>query len=145
MRKYNVMMVDDDSFTNELASMVIRWTPYSDYFQVKEHADEALELLKKKYSADSDDFPDYILLDLKMPQIHGFDFIKEFEAIFPGKKDKTFFIVTTSSILKRDRNKALSFDSVIDYIVKPIPGDYIENLIKNGYQKKENFINNLNY
>jgi len=145
MRKCNVMMVDDDSFTNELASMVIRWTPYSKYFQVKEHADEALDLLKKKYYDDSDDFPDYILLDLKMPEIHGFDFIKEFEAIFPEKKNKTFFIVTSSSILKRDRTKALSFESVVDYIVKPIPGDYIENLIKNGFEKKETFINNLNY
>jgi response regulator RpfG family c-di-GMP phosphodiesterase len=145
MKKYNVMMVDDDTFTNELASMVIRWTPYADFFQVKEHADEALEVLKKKYYSDSKDFPDYILLDLKMPEIHGFDFIKEFEASFPEKKDKTFFIVTTSSILKKDRNKALSFDSVIDYIVKPIPGDYIENLITNGYQKKETCINNLNF
>jgi CheY-like chemotaxis protein len=144
MRKYNVMMVDDDTFTNELASMVIRWTPYSKYFQVKEHADEALDLLKKKYNADSDDFPDYILLDLKMPEIHGFDFIREFEANFPEKKDVTHFIVTTSSILKKDRNKAFSFNSVIDYIVKPIPGDYIENLIMNGYQKKESCLNNMN-
>jgi CheY-like chemotaxis protein len=139
------MMVDDDTFTNELANMIIKWTPCSGYFQVKEHADEALEVLKKMYYGGSDDFPDYILLDLKMPEIHGFDFIKEFEANFPARKDKTHFIVTTSSILKKDRNKALSFESVIDYIVKPIPGDYIENLIMNGYQKKESCINNLNY
>lgn len=144
MRVYNVMMVDDDTFTNELASMVIKWSPYEKYFRVNEHADEALNTLMELYREGSEEFPDYILLDLKMPEIHGFDFIREFEANFPERKDKTFFIITTSSILKKDRNKALSFNSVIDYIVKPIPGDYIENLIMNGYHKKESCLNNMN-
>jgi response regulator of citrate/malate metabolism len=145
MKKNNVMMVDDDTFTNELASMVIKWSSYSEYFRVIEHADTALKELMGMYLNSSENFPDYILLDLKMPEIHGFDFIREFEANFPDKKNKTHFIVTTSSILKRDRDKALSFDSVIDYIVKPIPGDYIENLIINGYCKKESSLRKINF
>lgn len=130
-------MVDDDKFTNELASMVINWSSYSSYFSVREHADEALKELRELYELKSDKFPDYILLDLKMPELHGFDFIREFESNFPERKDKTYFIVTTSSILKKDKREAFSFDCVIDYVVKPIPGDYIENLITKGYQPKK--------
>lgn len=126
-------MVDDDTFTNELASMVIKWSRYSSYFCVRERADEALQELRELYKQKSDKFPDYILLDLKMPELHGFDFIREFETSFPAKRNETHFIVTTSSILSKDKKEALSFDSVIDYIVKPIPGDYIENLIARGF------------
>jgi CheY-like chemotaxis protein len=86
MKKYNVMMVDDDTFTNELASMVINWSSYSSYFCVKEHAGEALTELRELYDTNSENFPDYILLDLKMPEIHGFDFIKEFEEQLSGQK-----------------------------------------------------------
>lgn len=131
-------MVDDDTFTNELASMVINWSRYSSYFCVRERADIALQELRDLYKSNSDKFPDYILLDLKMPELHGFDFIREFETSFPEKKNKTHFIVTTSSILTKDKKEAFSFDSVIDYIVKPIPGNYIENLIAHGFvQEKE--------
>lgn len=136
-------MVDDDTFTNELASMVINWSSYSSFFCVREHADEALQELRELYEMHSDKFPDYILLDLKMPEIHGFDFIREFEKSFPKKRNKTHFIITTSSILNKDKKEAFSFCSVIDYIVKPIPGDYIENLIIKGYQH-ERQLNNYN-
>lgn len=134
-------MVDDDTFTNELASMVINWTSDSSYFSVREHAGEALKELRELYTSNSDKFPDYILLDLKMPEIHGFDFIREFEDSFPDRKDKTYFIITTSSILKKDKKEAFSFSSVIDYLVKPIPGDYIENLISKGYQRHKQMDN----
>jgi CheY-like chemotaxis protein len=136
-------MVDDDTFTNELASMVIKWSLHSSYFRVKEHAEEALKELRDLHDKNSDKFPDYILLDLKMPEIHGFDFIREFEQNFPDRKDKTFFIITTSSVLKNDKKEAFNFRSVIDYLVKPLPGDYIENLISKGYQQQKQ-INNYN-
>ncbi|MFW6369949.1 MAG: response regulator [Bacteroidota bacterium] len=141
MKKHNVMMVDDDTFTNELASMVISWSSHSSYFTVREHAGQALKELHELYNSRSDKFPDFILLDLKMPEIHGFDFIREFELRFPDRRDKTYFIITTSSILKKDKQEAFSFDSVIDYVVKPIPGDYIENLISKGYQHQRH-VNN---
>lgn len=136
-------MVDDDTFTNELASMVINWSSDASYFSVREHAGEALRELRELYNRNSDKFPDYILLDLKMPEIHGFDFIREFEASFPQRKDKTYFIITTSSILKKDKKEAFGFNSVIDYLVKPIPGDYIENLISRGYHQVKQ-MNNCN-
>ena len=137
MRKYNVMMVDDDTFTNELASMVINWSSYSSHFCVRERADKALEELQELYENKSEKFPDFILLDLKMPEIHGFDFIRRFEASFPLRKNRTHFIITTSSILHKDKQEAFSFNSVVDYIVKPIPGDYIEILISKGFRHEK--------
>jgi two-component system, NarL family, nitrate/nitrite response regulator NarL len=139
--KFNVLMVDDDSFTNELANMVIKWTSLSDHFQVEECASDAITKLSELYHQNSEKFPDYILLDLQMPEIHGFDFIREFERKFPDKKGKTYFIITTSSIMRNDKNEAFTFNSVIDYIIKPLPGDYIENLIMQGYQHNQQIKN----
>lgn len=136
-------MVDDDTFTNELATMVINWSDFSAHFCVKENANEALQYLNEAYNQDSYTFPDYILLDLNMPEMSGFEFIRQFESTFPDKKDKTHFIITTSSILNKDKKEALSFYSVIDYLVKPIPGDYIEKLIVKGFKHEKQF-NNCN-
>src|SRR5690554_1518659 len=137
MKKHNVMMVDDDTFTNELATMVINWSSFSSQFCVMENAHEALRHLKDLDETHSINFPDFILLDINMPEMNGFDFIREFEGRFPDKKDKTHFIITTSSILKKDKKEALSFNSVVDYIIKPIPGDFIEKLIVQGVSRKK--------
>jgi len=136
-------MVDDDTFTNELATMVINWSDFSSHFCVRENAHDALHYLKELNEKNPGNFPDYILLDLNMPEMNGFDFIRQFESQFPTQKDKTHFIITTSSILNKDKKEAFRFDSVIDYLVKPIPGDYIEKLIVKGY-KHETQLNNCN-
>ena len=133
MKKHDVMMVDDDTFTNELVNMVIEWTPFKSYFRTFEHPLEALYTLKKLHAANSERFPDYILLDLKMPEMDGFDFIREFENQFPERKKSTSFIIITSSILQNDKKEALDFESVKGYLIKPIPEDYIQTLITEGF------------
>ncbi|HKJ78709.1 MAG TPA: response regulator, partial [Prolixibacteraceae bacterium] len=81
-------------------------------------------------------FPDYILLDLRMPEMHGFDFIREFEKSFPQRINKTVFIITTSSVIQKEKDEAFKFESVKEYIVKPIPPDYIEKLVTVGLESQ---------
>lgn len=135
MKKNYVMMVDDDNYTTELFNLIINRTPFKEYFTTVEDPLKALSDLDKIYRTSSGRFPDYILLDLKMPELEGFEFIREFEKQFPKQKGKTFFIITTSSIMEKDKREAHTFQSIKDYLIKPIPCDYIEKLIVEGYNK----------
>jgi len=129
MNNYHVMVVDDDTYTIELYRMIIAWTPFRNYLRTEVNPVTALEVLEGLYHHPEGGFPDYVLLDLSMPEMHGYDFIREFEDRFPSMKNRTRFIITTSSVIREEEEKAAEFDSIREFLVKPIPRDYIESLI----------------
>ncbi len=129
MKKNHILIVDDDNYTIELYNMLISWSPYKKYVTTQEHAVQAMKYLLDLHLNNPEVFPEYILLDLRMPEMHGFDFIRLFEENFPDRKNKTNFVITTSSVIKKDKEQAFQFDCVKDFIVKPIPGNYIEKLV----------------
>ena len=132
MNNNYVMVVDDDSYSTELYNIIMESSPYKPYFSSEEDAVKALDDLKFMDLNEPEKFPVYILLDLNMPEISGLEFIKIFRDTFPHRVNSTSFIITTSSVRTKDKNDALSFDCVQDLIIKPIPGNYIEQLIING-------------
>jgi len=132
MNNNYVMVVDDDSYSTELYNVIMESSPYKSYFRSEEDAVKALDDLKYLDLNEPGMFPVYILLDLNMPEINGLEFIKIFRETFPDRISSTSFIITTSSVRTKDKNDALSFDCVKDLIIKPIPANYIEQLIING-------------
>ncbi len=126
------MIVDDDEFVIEMYKTVIDLMPGKDYAVTEISANEALRKLDKFNRNNAGKFPDYILLDLRMPEMHGFDFIKKFIEKFPDKTDKTDFIITTSSVMKTEKEEASKFSCVKEYLTKPIPFDFIEKIVNEG-------------
>jgi CheY-like chemotaxis protein len=67
-----------------------------------------------------DEFPpDIIFLDINMPRLGGFAFLKEFQKLREGNKFKSLVLLMfTSSEAEADQKKALSYDFVRGYVVK---------------------------
>ncbi len=75
--------------------------------------------------------PDLILLDLNMPIMDGWQFLNEYEKIYPTlKKDVTIYILSSSNNPK-DIEKAQDFEKVSGYLTKPISELELEDLICN--------------
>jgi len=72
--------------------------------------------------------PDYIFLDLYMPNTSGFDFLNRFQEIYMGlKKDIKIFVVS-SSIFQMDINRTKNYPFVTQYITKPLMKTVFENI-----------------
>ena len=64
--------------------------------------------------------PDYIFLDLYMPNNSGWDFLNGYQQIYKTlKKDIKIYIVS-SSIFQMDINRSKSYPFVTTYITKPL-------------------------
>ncbi len=78
---------------------------------------QPLKLLTDKCNS-FNELPDIIFLDLHMPILNGFDFLKEFQNIKIDKKIN--IVMLTSSMNSEDIDKAKTFPEITDYFIKPI-------------------------
>lgn len=74
----------------------------------------------KVNSSDVESLPDIILLDLYMPYFDGYQFLRQFERIYPLFKKEIWIHVLSSSVSPKDIEKCKVFPHVKSYHVKPI-------------------------
>lgn len=73
--------------------------------------------------------PDIILLDIDMPVMDGFQFLEEYEKIEDSLAKKITIYMVSSSVDPEDVIKAKSFETVTDYISKPLNEDKFERIL----------------
>ncbi len=126
-KKYKkVVFIDDDKDLVDLYDANLRRKKLSDYFTYFDNASDGIDFLK---DTKRDDLPDYILLDLYMPEMNGFDFLDSIRKVNKIKKSVEIFICTSSK-REEDRKRAMKYPFVSAYIEKPLESDFLEFLIK---------------
>lgn len=73
--------------------------------------------------------PDYVLLDINMPLINGWDFLELIAVHHKEMAEKPKIYIVTSSIDKKDKNQALAFSFVKDFLSKPLTKEVIKQII----------------
>ncbi len=121
-----VIFIDDDKDLVGLYNAKLRQKQLADYFTFFDNASEGIDFLKVTKKSD---LPDYILLDLYMPKMNGFDFLEHVEKVKKLKNSVEIF-VCTSSKREEDRKRAMKYPFVSAYIEKPLESDFLEYLIK---------------
>lgn len=116
----HIMLIDDDSLTNKLHHMII--TKHNKNKRVVQFGSSirALDYLKENR-------PDLILLDLNMPEIDGWMFLKLLEEQKPGVD----VVIISSTIDPAERARAQSYKSVKDFLTKPLTYEKIKHLVDN--------------
>jgi CheY-like chemotaxis protein len=121
-----ICVIDDDTIYQFAVKLNLKQHHLADNILTFENGEEA-----KKYfidnAAKAEKLPDVILLDINMPVMDGWDFlewIKENRNLFA--RNIPIFMVS-SSIDWRDIERAKSYESVMDYISKPLTeGNFFE-------------------
>ena len=113
--KLQVVIADDDkmvSFFHRL--MIIE----SGLDQAPLLFTEGKATLEHLVSAAAEDSIFLVLLDINKPAMNGWDFLDALDKELPA--DKVRVIMVTSSIDRADKEKAMTYSRVIDFVEKPV-------------------------
>lgn len=118
-----VLIIDDDDVVIFIQKKMLSNHKIASEPLSFKKAEAALDYLKEKQES-SRDF--LILLDINMPGMDGWHFLEHIENM--THKDLIHVIMVTSSIDQKDKARAMEFDTVRDFIEKPISAAHCEKI-----------------
>jgi len=111
-----IYLIDDDDIQNTINVRIIEIVAPKREVRVFKNAKRALEALKEVRKNDLEKEPTFLLLDLNMPQMNGWEFLNHFE----DHQHPWPVYILTSSINEQDKSRADNFPSVAGFLSKPL-------------------------
>jgi CheY-like chemotaxis protein len=119
------LLIDDSDIDLFIQRRFLEVYNFSNELFLYKSAQEALQWLR---NINGEPAPDVIFLDLNMPDVDGFSFLRNFKDLPDKVKNTSKIVVLTSSNSSKDREEAFSFSNVIQFITKPLKQVDIEEL-----------------
>lgn len=120
-----VVLIDDERFDQIAYRRTLEASGIVEEIITFRSAIDALEFFK------ADPPPvDLILLDVNMPRMNGFEFLEALDNRFDDIDVSAVVIMLTTSLDPRDRERALKFDVVRDFISKPLTVDQVAQIAR---------------
>jgi CheY-like chemotaxis protein len=116
-----ILLIDDDEATNFLSRALLQRLNAAKEIAVAEGGRIACEMIKQTGC------PDIIFLDIRMPQMDGFEFLDTLKTIDTCKNVRV--IMLSSLVLAEDKARARAYVEVIDCLEKPITKEMVEKVI----------------
>jgi CheY-like chemotaxis protein len=124
-----IMLVDDNHSDNFFHEREIKKSNPAINVIFKYSGIEALEYLKLTATTDNI-LPDLIFLDINMPGMNGWEFLKEYHLLEKDIQSKVIVIMLTTSDNPDDEAKAKNWDFISDFITKPLTKEIMEDLVE---------------
>jgi len=121
------VLIDDSDIDLFIQRRFLEVYDFSKELLQYKSATEALNWLKK---LNGEAPPDVIFLDLNMPEVDGFAFLKGFNDLPERVRSTSRIVVLTSSNSAQDRKQVFENKNVIQFITKPLKQTDIEDLKK---------------
>lgn len=124
----NLWIIDDDPMASFYIKRLAELGELANIITIYDKARGAIDYLQQHKHCE-DQLPDVILLDIYMPEMDGWTFLKVFdETRLEFSKSIDIFIISSSDHLK-DINKARSIPHVKAYLQKPVTLEVLKNLV----------------
>lgn len=125
-----VLLIDDSEIDNYINKAIISKSTRITDVVVKTSGVKALDYLKE-IEEKLDEFPDIIFLDIRMPEMDGYEFIENYKGLPQENKDKCRIFMLSSSINPKDLERSESYNEIEKHLSKPLAHHNIEELLKN--------------
>jgi len=124
----SVLLVDDDEINNFISIKLIKKALLNTDIMACLNGKFAIDQLADIQRKDPAKLPDYILLDINMPIMNGWEFLDEFKRLNLDPLGKSKIYIISSSVFSNDINKARSYPLVKDFVSKPLNVEKIKEL-----------------
>lgn len=121
----SILLIDDDMITNYLHQSLIEELHVAHNVVVCQDGKMALEYLQQCLQQGS--FPDLIFVDLNMPVLDGFGFLKSYKANNFHKRFSSLVTVLTTSLNSSDVEKVKQ-ENIAGFINKPLLPEMLKEL-----------------
>lgn len=123
--KKSVCIIDDDEIYRKISKKMIEKSGVFNNAIFFKNAEEALSSFRNPEM----ELPEIILLDINMPILDGWQFLKAMEAIFPGLYSASHIYIVSSSISESDKDRLNDFPGLKGFITKPISVQKLRSLV----------------
>jgi CheY-like chemotaxis protein len=118
-----VMLIDDNEVDLKINTKIISITRLFDKIHQCTSGEEALNYLQKNIN-NASELPSFILLDIQMPDMDGFEFLENYKRFPTALKDTISVAMLSSTLDFGDIQKAEANRYVIKLLKKPLnPGE----------------------
>lgn len=127
-----VLLIDDDKILNFVNLRLFKKKGFTRVICL-ENGQEALEYMKTKYigpQMEHDQNLVLIFLDLNMPYMNGWEFLKAYDDLKDGTNTQIKIIILTSSFNPDDMEKGKKHKNVVAYLIKPLTSDRLSEVLK---------------
>lgn len=122
-------IIDDDPIHLYGMKLLMKKLDFTEEVMVFHDGQAAIDALLDLLNS-GEVLPNVIFLDLNMPVKDGWGFLDDFVKIPYNNRQQVTIYVVSSSINPYDRQRAEQYEMVSNYIVKPIDGDQLRNILK---------------
>ncbi|MBM9577239.1 response regulator [Leptospira sp. 201903070] len=127
-----ILLIDDNNSDNYFHERVIRKGNFADQVVAKQSGESALDYLRGR-STSSDPRPDLIFLDINMPGMNGWEFLKEYDLLPEELQGKMVVVMLTTSDNPDDRAKAKEFGILSDFKTKPLTETMLQEILNSHF------------
>jgi CheY-like chemotaxis protein len=127
--KIQIAIVDDDKIFQLITNKTLNTIEQVGHIWQFYNGEEALMYLQD-HAAQPDQLPDILLLDINMPVVDGWTFLKDYFPLHNQLSKPISIHMVSSSIDPKDIERAQGTPLVQEYIIKPISKDKILDVIR---------------
>ena len=119
-----VMLIDDNDDDNFYHERIIKRNNAAELVLVENSAEDALNHLKTQ----DVNIPDLIFLDINMPGMNGWEFIREYSKLDKGLQGRVVIVMLTTS--ENPDDKITAENIKIDFKTKPLSKEMLEEITR---------------
>lgn len=112
-----IFLVDDDDVINLVHTAIIKGVDSSAEIEVFL---SGLQLLNRIKNLQPKEVPNYIFLDIRMPEMSGLEVLNEIDKLEVNPIAESHIFVLSSTLDERDLKEAVSHKTVTSFLSKPL-------------------------